>query len=127
LITREANAANFQLGELYVEFERLGTPWGLPDSLNLRVGSINTPFGEEYLVRGPVENPLISHSLSDIWGPDEGLEIYGTLGAWQYVVAVQNGGISQLRDFNSDKAIAARVSWDPRPWLHLSASAMRTG
>lgn len=127
LITREANAANFQLGELYVEFERLGTPWGLPDSLNLRFGSINAPFGEEYLVRGPVANPLISHSLSDIWGPDEGVEIYGTLGAWQYVVAVQNGGISQLHDFNSDKAVVARLSWDPRAWLHVSASAMRTG
>ena len=127
LVSREFNAPNFQFGELYVEFERLGSPWGHPDALNLRVGSINTPFGEEYLLRGLVANPLISHSLSDIWGPDEGIEIYGTLGSWQYAVAVQNGGIGQLRDYNSDKAVAGRLSWDPQQWLHLSASAMRTG
>ena len=127
LFTREADTANFQIGELYVEFEGLGAGWGRPDSLNLRAGSINTPFGEEYLVRGPVANPLISHSLSDIWGPDEGVEIYGSLGSWQYVLAVQNGGISQLRDYHSDKAVTARLGWDPRGWLHLSASAARTG
>ncbi len=127
LLQREANAANFQFGELYVEFEGLGRPWGQPEALNLRAGSINTPFGEEYLLRGPIENPLISHSLSDIWGPDEGAELYGKLGSWSYVVAVQNGGISQLRDFNSDKTFAARLGWDPLAWLHLSASAMRTG
>src|SRR6185295_7689994 len=127
LITREANAANFQLGELYVEFERLGTPWGLPDSLNLRFGSINAPFGEEYLVRGPIANPLISHSLSDIWGTDEGVEAYGKLGPVSYILAVQNGGVSRLRDFNADKSITGRVSWDPATWLHLSGSLMRTG
>ena len=127
LITREASAANFQFGELYVDFEGLGAGWGAPDSFNFRAGSINTPFGEEYLLRGPVENPLISHSLSDIWGPDEGAEVYGKMGSWQYVVAVQNGGISQLRDFNSDKAMTARLGWDPLSGLHLSASAMRTG
>jgi hypothetical protein len=127
LLTREASTAAFQFGELYVDVEGLGAPWGRPDSLNFRAGSINTPFGEEYLLRGPVENPLISHSLSDIWGPDEGAEVYGSLGAWTYAVAVQNGGNSQLHDYNSDKAFTARVGWDPAGWLHLSASAMRTG
>jgi hypothetical protein len=127
LFQRETSTANFQFGELYVDFERLGAPWDRPDSLNLRVGSVNTPFGEEYLVRGPVENPLVSHSLSDIWGPDEGVEIYGTLGAWSYAAAVQNGGISQAHDYHSSKSFAARLGWDPLGWLHLSASAMRTG
>ncbi len=124
---RETSTANFQFGELYVDFERLGTPWGRPDSLNVRAGSVNTPFGEEYLVRGPVDNPLVSHSLSDIWGPDEGVEVYGSLGQWSYVAAVQNGGISQIHDYHSSKSFAARLGWDPAAWLHLSASAMRTG
>jgi hypothetical protein len=78
-------------------------------------------------LRGPVDDPLISHSLSDIWGPDEGAEIYGSLGAWSYAAAVQNGGISQVHDYHSSKAFAARLGWDPMGWLHLSASAMRTG
>ncbi len=127
LFQRETSTANFQFGELYVDFERLGTPWGRPDSLNVRAGSINTPFGEEYLMRGPADNALVSHSLSDIWGPDEGLEVYGAVGRWSYAAAVQNGGISQIHDFHSSKAVAARLSWDPLGWLHLSASAMRTG
>ena len=126
LTQRETSTGNFQMGELYVDFEGLGGG-GQPAALNFRAGSINIPFGEEYLVRGPVANPLISHSLSDIWGPDEGVEAYGRLGAWQYVVAVQNGGISQLHDYDSDKSVTARLGWDPVAWLHLSASAMRTG
>ena len=127
LMTRESSTGSIQFGELYVDFERLGQGLGHPDALNLRFGSINAPFGEEYQVRGPVANPLVTHSLSDIWGPDEGVEIYGSIGSWQYVVAVQNGGISQLRDFHSSKAVTARLGWDPLSWLHMSASAMRTG
>jgi hypothetical protein len=127
LLTREANAENFQLGELYVDFENVSGAWGARGLLGVRAGRINIPFGEEYLVRTPVTNPLVSHSLSDIWGVDEGLEAYGRVGPVQYVFAVQNGGVSRLRDFNADKALVGRLGWDPLSWLHLSASAMRTG
>lgn len=127
LLTRETNIENFQLGELYVDLENLSARWGQPGLLSLRAGRINIPFGEEYLLRPPVENPLISHSLSDIWGCDEGVEIYGRLGPARYVLALQNGGTSRLRDFNADKAVVARVSWEPAAWLHVSGSAMRTG
>jgi hypothetical protein len=127
LLTRETNVENFQLGEIYADFESVSAAWGAPGLLGVRVGRINIPFGEEYLVRGPVANPLISHSLSDIWGVDEGLEAYGRLGALHYVFAVQNGGVSRLRDHNADKSLTARVGWEARPWLHLSGSAMRTG
>jgi hypothetical protein len=127
LLPRETNQESFQLGELYTDFEDVWSPQGWPGLLNVRAGRLNIPFGEEYLVRGPVANPLISHSLSDLWGCDEGLEIYGRIGPAHYVVAVQNGGVSRLRDFESDKSVAARVSWDPARWLHVSGSAMRTG
>lgn len=127
LLPRETNAENFQLGEVYVDFENVSAAWGRPGMLNFRAGRLNIPFGEEYLARGPIANPLISHSLSDIWGVDEGAEIYGRVGPFNYVVAVQNGGVSRLRDFNADKSLTARVGWDPARWLHLSGSAMRTG
>jgi hypothetical protein len=127
LLTRETNEEDFQLGEIYVDFEDVLGRWGHPGLLSFRAGRVNVPFGEEYLVRSPVSNPLISHSLSDIWGCDEGLEIYGRVGPVRYVVAVQNGGVSRLRDFNADKSVAARVSWEPATWLHVSGSAMRTG
>lgn len=127
LLPRDTNVEAFELGELYVDFEDVLGGVGQPGLLNVRVGRVNIPFGEEYLVRSPVSNPLISHSLSDIWGVDEGVEIYGRAGPFNYVVAAQNGGVSRLRDATSDKSVTARVGWSPVPWLHLSASAMRTG
>lgn len=128
LLTREANDENFHLGELYVDFENVSGRLGGPDRLlNVRAGRVYIPFGEEYLGRGPVENPLISHSLSDVWGVDEGVEVYGGLGRFQYALAIQNGGTSRLHDFNADKAVTARVGWEAAGWLHVSASAMRTG
>lgn len=125
--TRETDET-FDVAEFYVDFEDVSGRLGGPARLvNVRAGQFNVPFGEEYQARGPVANPLISHSLPDIWGYDPGVEIYGAAGAWDYVVAVQNGGLNTLRDRNADKAVTARVGWSPRPWLRLSASAGRTG
>lgn len=123
LITREVNHENFTLGEFYLDFENVfGGRLG-----NVRVGRIAIPFGEEYQVRSVMNNPLITHSLSDIWGIDEGVEVYGEAGGFDYVIAVQNGGHSILRDHDADKALTARIGYAPSRWLKLSASAMRTG
>lgn len=128
ILDRESITDGLELGELYVDFENVSGRLGGPEQLlNVRVGRFNTPFGEEYQLRGPLANPLISHSAADLWGVDGGVEAYGSSGAWQYAVAVQNGGINILHDFNADKAVTARIGWDPAQWLHLSTSAMRTG
>lgn len=127
LVTREANDEFFHLGELYVDFENVSALWGKDRLLNVRAGRFYIPFGEDYQVRGVMDNPLISHSISDIWGVDEGVEFYGGAAGLQYAVAVQNGGHKTLHDFDSDKSVAARVGFKPIRWLHLSASAMRTG
>ena len=127
LMTRENEGLGLSLGELYVDFENVSRWFGRDRLLNVRVGRFDIPFGEEYLQRDAIDNPLISHSLSDIWGVDEGVELYGSLGKVSYVIAVQNGGVSGGRDYDSDKAVVGRLSYDPTPWLHLSASGMRTG
>jgi len=89
---------------------------------------MNTPFGEEYLVRYAIDDPLVSHSLSDLWGVDPGVEAYGALGKFSYVVAVQNGsGANGVQDFNGDKAVTGRISFDPNSHWHFSVSGMRTG
>jgi len=54
-----------ELGGTYVDFERLGAGRGWESALNARVGRLNSPLGEEYLVRDAVTNPSISHSLAD--------------------------------------------------------------
>ena len=128
LFARESGDASVQIGEVYVDFENVSGRVNGPDRLvNVRVGRMNIPFGEEYLVRGPVDNPLISHSLADFWGFDAGVELYGSRGDLNYVFAVQNGGFNASNDHDSDKSVTARIGWDPLPWLKLSASAMRTG
>jgi hypothetical protein len=125
LATREDN--NVRLGEAYVDFENVSKLWHHDRQVNLRFGRFYIPFGEEYQLRNAIDNPLISHSLGDLWGPDEGLALYGSLGKFHYIVAVQNGGPPSLDGFASDKSIAGRVGFEPAKWLHLSASAMRTG
>ena len=127
LTIRETDQEYFKLGELYVDFEHLTRRWGDTRWLNLRMGRLDIPFGEEYLVRDVMDNPLISHSLSDMWGVDEGIEVYGSAGDFSYVIAVQNGGHPMLKDADGDKSVAGRVGYDPVRWLHLSVSGMRTG
>jgi hypothetical protein len=124
LLKREEGDERLQLGELYIDFEDVGNR---NRAFNIRAGRFDTPFGEEYLTRDAIDNPLISHSLSDIWGVDEGIQIYGEIAQLEYVFAIQNGGEPVTRDFNSDKAIIGRVLYRPKQWLHFSMSAMRTG
>ncbi len=128
LFVRENNKNYVQFGELYIDFENISGLLNGPDRLvNFRAGRLQIPFGEEYLLRSPLDNPLISHSLSDFWGIDPGVEIYGSGAGLNYVLAVQTGGVDFTRDYDSDKAITLRIGGAPLSWLRLSASAMRTG
>jgi FtsZ-binding cell division protein ZapB len=115
------------LGELYLQWENLSKYWNQDDLVNLRIGQFYIPFGEEYLNRFAIDNALISHSLSDVWGLNSGLEVYGSWKHLSYVVAVQDGGITTLNDFSGDKSVAGRIGYDPESWLHFSVSGMRTG
>lgn len=126
--TRENVDLNLKVGELYLDFENVSQLWGRDNQLNFRAGRLNIPFGEEYMTRNVIDNPLISRSISDLWGFDPGVEIYGALGKFNYVLAVQNGsGKNGVQDFDGDKSVAGRIGFDPSRWLHLSISGMRTG
>jgi hypothetical protein len=127
LTTREQGDVALRLGEMYLDVEDISKLWGRERQLNLRAGRLSVPFGEEYLERNAIDDPLVSHSLADFWGWDEGVELYGSLDKFCYVLAVQNGGNPDTADFTSDKSVAARLSYDPLEWLHLSVSGMRTG
>ncbi len=120
LRTREASDDDIYVGELYAGFENISGQWGADDLLNVRVGRFYLPFGEEYQKRMVLDDPADQpHSASDIWGLDQGVEAYGKRGDLSYVVAVQNGGNNQLRDFNADKSVTGRIGYDPAAWLHL--------
>jgi FtsZ-binding cell division protein ZapB len=127
LQTRDESTLGVYLGELYLQWENLGQFWNHDESLNARIGQFYTPFGEEYQNRFAIDNALIFHSLSDVWGLDPGLEFYGAWKPFSYVVAVQDGGLSTLNDFTGDKEVSGRIGYDPASWLHFSASGLRTG
>ena len=127
LATRENTDTKLYLGELYLDFQDVSHLWGKDDQLNVRAGRMFTPFGEEYMYRYAMENPLISHSLTDIWGIDQGVELYGKLGKFNYAAAVQNGGGNGVTDYDGDKAVAGRIGFDPDPHWHFSVSGMHTG
>ncbi len=127
LVIRESNDEFFHLGEAYVDFERLLQRWKQDRLLNVRAGRFYIPFGREYERRGVMDNPLITHSLSDIWGIDEGVMLYGSGGALDFAVAVQSGGHKTLRDYTSDKSVALRLGYTPSRNVSVTASAMRTG
>lgn len=126
--TREDTDLNLNVGEVYLDFQDVSQWWGRDGQLNIRIGRMNIPFGEEYLTRYAAENPLISHSVSDLWGFDTGAEIYGLLGKFSYVAAVQNGsGKNGVQDFDGDKSVTGRIGFTPNHSLHFSVSGMRTG
>jgi hypothetical protein len=127
VVTREAPDEAFHLGELYIDFENVLRHWTDHNWLSLRAGRMYTPFGEEYSARYVIDNPLISHSLSDVWGVDEGVELYGNGYGFDYAVAVQNGGIPTLKDFTGDKSVAGRIGYNFGKRARLSFSGMRTG
>ena len=122
----EESDTKAELGELYVEFENLSKLWGKEDQLNARLGQMYIPFGEEYLSRNAIDNPLVSHSLADFWGVTPGAELYGNLGKFTYVATVQNGADGN-DGFGGDKSVAGRIGLDPNEHWHFSVSGMRTG
>src|SRR6202167_2402855 len=125
---RENPSLTAQMGELYLDAQDVSDLWGEDRQLNVRAGRMYIPFGEEYLSRYAIDDPLISHSVSDIWGYGPGVEAYGALNKFSYVVAVQNdSGENGVQDFNGDKAVSGRIGFDPDKHFHFSISAMRTG
>ena len=127
LAQRESSDLDLRVGEFYLDVENLFGFEANSRLVNLRLGRVDVPFGEEYQTRDVIDNSLISHSLTEFWGVDEGVELYGSIGKFSYVLAVQNGGVPVTQDFTKDKAVVGRVSFDPNWWLHFSVSGMRTG
>jgi len=127
LADRDDDREETWLGDLYVDLENISKLWNQHLPINVRAGRFDIPFGEEYQHRDAIDNALITHSLTDFWGIDEGVAVYGGTAAWDYIVAVQNGSHPFFNDYNSDKSVAARLGYNPTKAWRVSLSAMRTG
>jgi hypothetical protein len=115
------------VGDLYVDLRGLLAQ----DWLNLEVGRFQIPFGENYLRfgRGRASDPFIALSASPPWFWDEGVKLWGksSNGRFGYVASVTDGEGGINLENNSSKQVTLKLSFDPSEWLHLSASALRTG
>ncbi|MBI2877220.1 MAG: hypothetical protein HYY20_10090, partial [Candidatus Tectomicrobia bacterium] len=115
-------------GEVYFNFRNLLGRWGWEKALNVKIGRMDIPFGEEYLWNDSFDNPLISHSANWPYGYDEGILFYGIIGPMSYMASVMDGNISKEGpDDTSDKSFSIKFYGDLLNSLHLSASFMRTG
>jgi hypothetical protein len=125
-IAREAVFQN-TIGSLYVRFDELA---GV-DALHLKFGRFLVPFGEEYLRQSEArpENPLVSFSVADPYGWDEGALFFGPLfgGVVNYYLAVTNGDFGFNENTSPDLQIAGKLDVRPLPWLLVSGSGLHQG
>ena len=121
-LTRERYKRGMRAGELYLEV----APFGVRTYVRLRAGRIDVPFGREHLRRDATENPLISHSAADIRGIDEGVQLQGLIGRWDWALALQNGHHRPAANLLAARTQTLRIGYLPAPHLRLGASALRT-
>ena len=86
-LTRERYKRGMQVGEMFLEVALLRER---PD-VRLRLGRLDVPFGREHRRRDAPDNPLVSHSVADVRGVDEGVQLQGGRGRWDWALALQNG------------------------------------
>jgi hypothetical protein len=114
-----------QVGELYADFQGLGgQEWA-----NVQVGRFQIPVGENYLrfSQGYKDNPFITNTVGGPWFWDEGLRSYGRAGIFGWVASMSDGETDFNFDPNGSKQFTLKLFTDPTPWLHLSASGLRSG
>ena len=116
----------FSLGEFYLQFTDLLQRDG-GDSLALKAGRFEIPFGEEYLRWDANETPLITFTAADPYGTDRGVQLYGSLGELHWITAVSNGSSGSGPDDSAGKSLCAKAYGEPIPDLYLSASVLGTG
>jgi hypothetical protein len=117
------------VGEAYADFQGIaGSDW-----LNAQVGRFQIPVGESYLrySRGYATRPFVSNDFGPWWW-DEGVRMYGAsrsdgAGRFGYVASVSDGDTPFNTETDSDKQLTLKLFYEPFQWLHVSASALRTG
>lgn len=115
------------IGELYADFQGfLASDW-----LNFQVGRFQIPVGEAYLrySRGYADKPFVTNTVGGPWWWDEGVRLYGSdpEGRFGYVSSISDGETPLNADASGAKQLTLKLFWQPRPWLHLSASGLRSG
>jgi hypothetical protein len=123
----EEHVIDNRVGSLYL---RLDAILGV-DPLNVKVGRVLLPYGEEYVrfAEQRAANPLLGFSAGAPYGRDQGLLVFGgTPGrSFQYIAGVLSGDTGFAVDFSRQVQLATKLAWEPAAWAHLSLSGLRSG
>ncbi len=95
--------------------------------MGIKVGRFDIPFGEEYLWQDAIDNPLITSSAPYVYGWDEGVLVYGSIGGLAFVGAITDGTDARSEEDHDDKALNLKLSGHPLDDLYVSLSLMRNG
>ena len=125
-LVREFSLKN-KVGQVFIRYDQL---FGI-EALNLKLGRVPIPFGEEYLRfhEQRFENPLISFSAPAPYNWDEGFELFGSVynSRIDYILAVTDGDDDFNENTNEAVQVAGKISYRPINWARLSLSALDTG
>lgn len=122
VLTRERHKQGMQAGELYLEFAPLAEQPGL----RVRAGRLDIPFGREHRRRDATANPLISHSAADVRGVDDGVQLQGMAGVWDWALALQSGLRGVPGRSLALGSTTLRLGYRPTSDTRFGLSALRT-
>lgn len=122
---------NVRVGELYVHFRDAGeTFFRRPGTVGVKVGRMDIPFGEDYLTRDVLDNPLVTWSAAIPYGIDEGIVVHAKLGEqhkWGWTAGWMNGNLQRSHDDDLEKFLSFKLHGNPTDDLYVSASGYWNG
>lgn len=122
----EDSTLSIRTGEVYLHFRNVLKKRG-QNSLGIKVGRIDIPFGEEYLWQDASDNPLISNSAPYPYGWDEGIVVYGKTSSVGWILAVTDGTLRRSIEDHPNKALNFKGYANLWERLYVSASLMNNG
>lgn len=113
-------------GELYVRLHDLD-PDESGEGIDVKIGRIDIPFGEEYLRQDAPDNPLISQSTAWLYGVDEGALASGRAAGLHWTAAIMDGSDARNLESDASKAVALKLAGGSDSRFAWSLSALHGG
>ena len=125
----DENTQTIRTGESYLHFKDIAkTLFNKSNSsLGIKLGRMDIPFGEDYLVQDAPANPLITLPAAFPNWFDEGIIVHGDYKGIGCIFSVMDGNNTRASDDNNDKSVSLKLFGNPFERLYLSGSIFRNG
>ncbi|HYC56074.1 MAG TPA: hypothetical protein VEL28_14160 [Candidatus Binatia bacterium] len=119
---------NVRVGELYIHLADVGATFlSRPGSIGVKLGRFDVPFGEDYLTRDVLDNPLITWSAAIPYAVDEGILVHGQIRGLFWIASAMNGSLGRAGDDDAEKFFSLKLYGNLAEALYVSASAYWNG